>query len=75
MRRLLPLLPALLLAPGLALAQNETAPTPATGAELPGPEESIEGTPGMVYGVAVLVGTLAIGGLLAYVTRKQRPRP
>lgn len=57
----------------LALAQNETTPTPDPSSGLPGTRESVEGTGGQVYGVAILVGTIAIGGLLAYVTRKQRP--
>jgi hypothetical protein len=73
MPRLLPFLLALLLAPA-ALAQNDTTPAPATGSGLPGPEESIEDEAGFSYGIAILVGTLAIGGLLAWVTRRQRPR-
>lgn len=58
----------------MAFAQNATTPTPDPSSRLPGEEESVEGSPGQVYGVAILVGTIAIGGLLAYVTRKQRPR-
>jgi hypothetical protein len=70
---LLALLAAASLAP-LALGQNETTPTPDPSSRLPGEEESVEGGPGQVYGIAILVGTIAIGGMLAYVTRKQRPR-
>ena len=70
--RLLPtVLVALLLLPA-ALAQNASTPPPANGSELPGPEESIEGAPGIVYGLAILVGTVAVAGLLAYVSRRQR---
>jgi hypothetical protein len=57
----------------LALAQNDTTPTPDPSSGLPGTQESVEGTGGQVYGIAILVGTIAIGGLLAYVTRRQRP--
>lgn len=76
MRRLLPPLLALLvcLAAPPVLAQNDTTPPPEPGSEAPGPESSLEGQPGNVYGIAILVGTVAIGGLLAYVTRRQKPR-
>ena len=59
----------------LASAQNETTPTPDPSSGLPGERESVEGSPGNVYGIAILIGTIAIGGMLAYVTRRQRPRP
>lgn len=58
----------------VALAQNDTTPTPDPSSQLPGPRESVEGKEGNVYGIAILIGTIAIGGLLAYVTRRQHPR-
>ena len=77
MPRRTPLLALLLLLASLAphaLAQNDTTPTPDPGSKLPGEEESVEDSRGNAYGIAILVGTIAIGGMLAYVTRKQRPR-
>lgn len=68
---------ALLLLASLATqvsAQNETTPSPDPSSQLPGPNESVEGGAGNVYGTAILIGTIAIGGLLAYITRRQRPR-
>ena len=67
------LLLASLLAPHAA-AQNETTPSPHETSDLPGPEESREGRAGNTFGIAVLVGTLAITGLLAYVTMRRPAR-
>ncbi len=60
------------LAPG-ALAQNATTPSAHPSSDAPGERESVEGHAGNSYGIAILVGTIAIGGMLAYVTRRQRP--
>lgn len=72
MRRLLAL--ALLPLVPLAAAQNATEPDPHPSSGVPGPQESMEDESGIGYGVAVLVGTLAIGGLLAYVTLRKPHR-
>lgn len=74
MRRLaLFALACLALAP-LAVAQNATEPDPHPSSGLAGPQESIEDESGATYGIALLIGTIAIGGLLAFITMRKPQR-
>lgn len=75
MRVLLPLVAVLVaLAAPLAFAQNDTTPTQSPGMDEFGPQESLERQPGITYGAAIVIGTVAVGVMLAYVMRKQKPR-
>lgn len=65
---------ALLAALPVVGAQNDTTPTQSPGMDEFGPRESLEGQPGITYGIAVVIGTVAIGGLLAVMMFKQKPR-
>lgn len=89
-RLLLPLLAVLLVAAApLTAAQepdgfldqntstdmNEPAPGTGNDEEPPGPALSIEGPPGIIYYVALLALSLALGGVLFYVVFKQDRNP
>lgn len=69
---LLAVLGALVVPTGFA--QNDTTPTQSPGMDEFGPQESLELQPGITYGVAVVIGTVAVGVMLAFVMRKQKPR-
>lgn len=66
--------------PGAPAGNNETAPSPSTGnnGSNNSASESVEGSPGVVYGLLVLVGMIAFLGIVGYLSARywrQRPRP
>ncbi|GEM_PF-3924300 len=60
--------------PAMPTGNNQTAPSPSTGnnGSAVGPSESVEGAPGIVYGLLVLAGVLAFAGVLGYVSAQYR---
>lgn len=75
MLRLLTLaLLGILAASPLAAAQNDSTGELPVGTGTPDADESVEGPPGIVYGLLVLAGTAAFTIALAWVVHRQKRR-
>lgn len=75
MRRVwaLGLLLALVWSPTATAVEHTTQETP--NEEPPGEQESLEGTPGLAYGWALIVGVVAFAAILGWVSHRYHKRP